>query len=272
VKVSQPDILAEGVISTRDVFASAFTPRGDTIYFTKSTLDRSQMKIMVSHRNGQEWTVPAVAEFSGKYRDLDPFVSPNGSRLYFNSDRPVAGKPVVKDTNIWVMNKTKFGWTQPEYLPAPINSEYADFNVTATSRGTLYFASNRPGGKGGVDIYRSRFVKGKFTEPENVAAVNTESNDSNPYVSPDEKFLLLVSNRPGGYGLDDLYISYNQNGAWTTPQNLGSTVNTSDAEFCPFFLPSRKLFFFSRSYFVDEKRVGENIYSVDPSALGLMVH
>lgn len=267
----QPEVFAGGVISTKNVFASSFTPDGKTVYFTESTLERSQMKIMVSHRINGQWQSPMPAEFNSKFRDFDPFITPDGTKLFFNSFRPVSvgGEP-TKDSNIWVVTKTKSGWSAPQYVPAPANSEFSDFYVTVTSSGTLYFASTRTvGSKGDVDIYRSKFTGGKYTEPENVSEINSEKSDSNPYIAPDESYLIFLSNRTGGFGETDLYISYNQSGKWTTPQNLGDGINTADAEFCPIVSPDKKHFYFSRSNFVNGNRVGENIYKIKIEALNI---
>lgn len=268
----QAEIFAESVISTNNVFASAFTPDGKTVYFTQSTPDRSQMKILFSRREKGRWTTPTLAEFSSKFRDFDPFITPDGTKLFFNSNRPVNGDQTgeaTKDSNLWVVTKIKSGWSAPQYVPAPVNSEFSDFYVTAASNGTLYFASNRTGGKGGVDIYRSKFAGGKYAEPENLSEINTEKSDSNPYIAPDEGYLIFFSDRDGGFGESDLYISYNQNGKWTVPQNLGETISTADAEFCPVVAPDKKHFYFSRSNFVGGKRVGENIYRIKIKALNI---
>lgn len=266
----QSEIFAEGIISTNNVFASTFTPDGKTVYFTQATLDRSQLKVMVSRLKNGQWQTPTLAEFGGKHRDFDPFITPDGTKLFFNSFRPVNGGETgeaTKDSNLWVVTKTKNGWSAPQYVPAPVNSEFSDFYVTATTNGTLYFASTRTGGKGGVDIYRSKFADGKYTEPENLSEINTEKTDSNPYIAPDESYLIFNSDRVGGFGETDLYISYNQNGKWTTPQNLGETINTGDAEFCPIVAPGKKYFYFSRIKYVGGKQVSENIYKIKIKAL-----
>lgn len=268
VKTIQPEILAKGIISTDNVFSSTFTPNGKSLYFTQATLDRSQLKIMVSHLKKGQWSAPVRVDFGGSFRDFDPFITPDGSKLFFNSFRPVTigGEP-TKDSNIWVATKIKTGWSAPEYVPAPANSEFSDFYVSVTSSGTLYFASTRTGGKGGVDLYRSKFADGKYAAPENLIEINTEKTDSNPYIAPDESYLIFNSDRSGGFGETDLYITYNQNGKWTTPQNLGETINTSDAEFCPIVSPDKKYFYFSKINYVGGKQTGENIYKIKIEAL-----
>jgi Tol biopolymer transport system component len=68
-------------------------------------------------------------------------------------------------------------------------------------------------------------------------------------VSPDEQYLIVTSNRPGGYGQTDLYVSFRAaNGGWEPRINLGDTINTAETEFCPMVTPDGRYLFFSRSY------------------------
>src|SRR5689334_7546162 len=99
----QPALFAPGVISTADMeLNAAFTPDGRTLYFTKRTPKAQFWTILVSSLKGSRWSTPRVAEFSGQYADFDPFVSPDGSQLFFNSNRPAPGK-TKNDFDIWVV-------------------------------------------------------------------------------------------------------------------------------------------------------------------------
>lgn len=70
--------------------------------------------------NGR-WRTPEVAPFSGRYSDADPFFTPDGSRFYFISNRPVVGKS-QPDLDIWMIEKTGAGWSEPKNLDAPVAS------------------------------------------------------------------------------------------------------------------------------------------------------
>ena len=91
--LSEPSVFAEGLIST-GYFEShpAFTPDGRTLYFLRSTPNFSLWTILVSRFEKGKWTTPETAPFSGQYSDADPFITSDGSRFYFISRRPVAGK------------------------------------------------------------------------------------------------------------------------------------------------------------------------------------
>jgi Tol biopolymer transport system component len=244
--LAEPRIFAEGVISTTDdEFNVAFTPDGNTIYFTKSVVGSYLYAICASHFKSGKWSVPEVATFSGLYSDFDPFISPDGSKLYFVSDRPLPGKR-RGNVDIWVAYKTATGWSEPQNLGAPINTDAADWYPTVTADHTLYFASGRPGGKGAFDIYRSRLLEGKYSEPVNLGdAVNSQYDETEVYIAPNESFMIFISIRPGGYGHMDLYISYNRGGAWTKAENLGPKINSEAYDLSPLVSPDGKYFFFA---------------------------
>jgi Tol biopolymer transport system component len=245
--MAEPKIFAEGVISTGDMeLNAAFTPDGKTLYFTKRTPKLQFWAIVVSHFQNGKWSAPEMADFSGQYSDFDPFISPDGSKLYFSSIRPVDGKP-KQDFDIWVVEKEKTGWGPPHHIEAPINTPAQEYYSSVTADGTLYFSSTRSGGKGGGDIYRSKLMGGKYTEPENLGdTINSQYSEGDPYIAPDESYIVIVSyGRSDGYGDGDLYISYRRDGAWTKAVNLGPKINSSALDFCPIVSPDGKYFFFT---------------------------
>jgi len=243
-----PALFAEGVISTGDMeLNTAFTPDGKTLYFTKRTPRPLLWVIVVSHFRGGKWSAPEVAEFSGQYSDFDPIVSPDGKKLYFCSNRPVDSQP-RQDFDIWVVEKTATGaWSAPKHLDAPINTGAQEYYPSVTADGTLYFSSTREGGKGRGDIWRARWVNGKYNEPENLGeAINSQFFEGDPFIAPDESYLVFVSyGRPDGLGDGDLYISFNREGAWTKAVNMGQGINSSALDFCPIVAPDGKYFFFT---------------------------
>jgi|ERR1041385_3157164 Tol biopolymer transport system component len=242
--LSEPTIFADGVISTGDFDSHpAFTPDGQTLYFVRSTPNFNLWTILVSRFENGQWNTPEVAPFSGQYSDADPFITPDGSRFYFISNRPAAGKS-SSDLDIWVMEKIGEGWGEPKNLGAPVNSSGSEWYPTIAANGTIYFGSDREGGKGRTDLYRSRVVSGKYMEAENLGdSINTQFNEFEPLIAPDESFLIFMGGgRPDGRGGFDLYISYNQNGTWVKPVNLGDKINSSGNEYSPAISPDGKYF------------------------------
>lgn len=243
-----PVIFGEGVISTGDYESHpAFMPDGRTLYFIKSTPTFSFWTIVVSRFLDGRWTTPEVAPFSGRYSDADPFITADGKRLYFISNRPAPGK-TTRDLDIWVVDKTENGWSEPRNLGEPINSDRDEWYPTLASDRTLYFGSSRAGGRGGTDIYRSRFAGGTYGPPENLGSeINTEFDEYEPLVAPDQSFLIFMaagrtdSNSRSG----DLFLSYRNNGAWTRAVNLGNEINSPREEYSPTLSPDGKYFFFA---------------------------
>ncbi|HXS01463.1 MAG TPA: hypothetical protein VN724_12890 [Pyrinomonadaceae bacterium] len=243
-----PVIFGDGVISTGDFESHpAFAPDGLTLYFLKSTPTFSFWTIVVSRYVDGRWTAPEVAPFSGRYSDADPFITADGKKFYFISNRPVSGK-TTRDLDIWVMDKTENGWSEPRNLGKPVNGDAQEWFPTLASDGTLYFGSSRAGGRGATDIYRSQFINGNYQEPENLgSAINTEFDEYEPLIAADQSFLIfMAASRPDCNSRSgDLFVSYRKDGSWTKATNLGNQINSPREEYSPVISPDGKYFFFA---------------------------
>jgi Tol biopolymer transport system component len=248
--IFEPTVFEPGVISTGDYeVCPQFSHDGQTFYFVKSSPDANFWTIVLSRLDNGKWSAPQVAPFSGQYSDADEFITRDGKQMFFISKRPLsnATNREPRKLDIWVMDRTASGWGEPRNLGAPVNSEESEYFPTVTNDGTLYFGSRRAGGKGGVDLYRTHFVSGKYQGPENLGdAVNTEFDEYEPFIAPDESFLIFMAGgRSDGLGGFDLYISYNRNGQWTKAKNLGAPINSPADELSPRITPDGKYFFWA---------------------------
>jgi hypothetical protein len=134
-------------------------------------------------------------------------------------------------------------WSEPVNLGAPINSPGADQSPTLSPNGlTLYFASDRPGGFGGVDLWVSHRAtpQSPWETPVNLGStVNTPDADTGPSLSLDGHVLFFASSRAGGEGNFDIYVSHrvdvSDDLGWSQPVNVGSGVNSSTGEFGPWY-------------------------------------
>lgn len=136
------------------------------------------------------------------------------------------------------------GWGAPVNLGPLVNTGFADLGPSVSKDGlSLYFFSNRPGGFGGNDIWVSQraSVDDPWGPPQNLGpTINTSGDENAPTLSLDGHQLYFASDRPGGFGGLDLYVSQRHNKrddfAWQSPVNLGSGVNTfaDDAAAAPF--------------------------------------
>lgn len=231
-------LFGEGVFSTGAYeLPPTFTPDGQRAYFTVSTPAYGRLHvIMESRRTGSGWSEPHIADFSGRYGDADPMISPDGSRLFFLSRRPAPARaPGRGDFDIWYLDRVGDGWGEPQHVPTasgPQDEHYA----MAAADGTLYIAAIRPEGHGRGDLYRVPVVNGRYGEPVNLGpGINSEFHDTTPYVAPDQSYIIFSSwGRQDGNGpAGDLYISFRQNDSWSTPRNLGPMVNSGRTEYCP---------------------------------------
>ena len=256
-QVQEPTIFAEGVISTRDYESSiTLSSDGNIAYFVKSTPDLSFRVILVSRLEKGKWTTPEVAPFSGEYSDTDPCLSPDGTKLYFASRRPIEGATPKADHDLWLVEKTNTGWSEPRHLNAPVNTESQELSPSVTSDGTLYFSSNRAGGKGATDIYRSKLVDGNYSAPENAGdSINTPGPELQVFVTPDDNILLFAAlGRQDGQGSVDLYLSKRTDGAWSKGVNLGNKINSSGVDSAPRISSDRLFWTSTRGYGFEEQQ------------------
>jgi Tol biopolymer transport system component len=129
----------------------------------------------------------------------------------------------------------------------------------------MYFAIYTPQNNA-MDIYKSELVNGQYSQFEKLPdQINSTSKDATPCISPDESYIIFMSNRPGGYGGFDLYISYKKpDGTWTTAKNMGNKINSFSEEAMPLLSPEGKYLFFNS---VKSGDLGFNPYWVDASFL-----
>ncbi len=238
-----------GVVSSDSLdFNSAFSPDGKTYYFCRAKKGKWDI-YQVSLNPEQKYTI-AMAPFSeAEYSQADPFILSDGT-IYYISNRPKHESDTLRDYDIWRIHPNADGtWSAPENVEG-VNSDSTEYYVSLAANGNLYLASTRKGGYGGLDLYVSKLVNGKYTSPENLGpSINTTTDEHDPLITPDEQSIIFTSyNRAGGYGEADLYYSQKDNHQWLTAKNMGRQFNTPTYEYCPNFSPDGKYFFYSSEY------------------------
>jgi Tol biopolymer transport system component len=243
-----PKIFAPGIISTgKEELNLTISPNGKEILFTE-TENRIHTIMTIKMVNGV-WTSRKPVSFSGKYSDVDPFFSRDGKRIYFSSHRPIIKNDDPKDSDLWYVEKKANGrWGEPVHISSLATSGKHDFYTSISDNGNLYFSIFEDGFKGG-NIYKTKMVNGKFEKSvmikNGISSIHTEHD---PYIAKDESFLLFTSNRPGGIGSADIYISFKDTkDDWSKPINLGKEVNSSGYDYCPMVSTDGKYFFFTRN-------------------------
>jgi len=124
-------------------------------------------------------------------------------------------------------------WGQPVPLPGIINSSFNEKSISiSTDERTLYFASDRPGGFGGIDIYRATLdSRGQWSDVRNLGPnINTEFDEEGPFIDQDDVTLYFSSKGHKGMGGHDIFkaVFDPQSSEWGEPENLGYPINTPD--------------------------------------------
>ncbi|HET9425536.1 MAG TPA: hypothetical protein VFO55_09205 [Gemmatimonadaceae bacterium] len=251
-QVPAAELFGAGVFSTGAYeLPPSFDLDGRRAWFTVSTPQYGRKRwIMESRLTPSGWSAPTVAAFSGDFDDADPYVSPDGSKLFFLSKRPVTpGGAPKRDFDIWVMDRAGDQWGSPRHLGALANGNSDEHYVTSTRGGSLVIAAVRPDSRNLGDLYEVPFEGGTYGEPRNLGpAVNApETHETTPWVSPDGSYIIFASRgRQDTQGDMDLYVTRrDSSGAWGRPVNLGPTVNSRAADYCPLVSPDGKYLYFS---------------------------
>jgi hypothetical protein len=242
-----PEILSK-FPHVRDI---AITANQDEIYFTVESYKKEYSFIAFIKKVNNQWTKPEVASFSGMYKDLEPFLSPNGLQLFFATNRVNnKSKTIKKDIDIWYVERVSLQskWSAPKNVGPIINTNANEYYPSVTNKGDLFFTAAYKDAKGKEDIYVSRYVNGLYTKPVSLGTgVNSEKYEFNAYVAPDESFILFTSyGRKDDLGGGDLYISYkDKNDKWTAAQHLGKNINSNKIDYCPFVDFKTNTFYFT---------------------------
>ncbi len=201
------------------------------IYPAHQTTELMYMKL-----DENRWSSPGRPDFAdSSYMENNPFFPASNDTLLFYSDRP--GGPRFRVT------RTPTGWSAPTpVIVPPVDGTQSGLQFSLAKNGTMYFELwSGPQ----CDIYRSRLVGGAYQTPEALTMLNTAGYEFCPLVDPDERFILFDSNRPGGFGLNDIYISIrDEEGLWGEPINLGPTINSSAEDALPSISPDGLYFFY----------------------------
>jgi len=236
------------------VYASSFFSR-DSSYIGYCSFSEAEKCLYYAVTNKQ-WNSSRILKLSpggkvdtvkfniNKNWEGEPYITPDGQRMYFTAIKPPKEKPWHAD--IYYVDKTASGWGTPKEFP--LNSSASEWHISSTRQGTVYFGSERDADRLKADLYYATLEDGTYkTAIKLPYPVNTEYNDCDPLIAPDESYLIFHSDRPGGYGEHDLYITFNKgNNNWTEPRNMGKSVNTGGWEMAPNLSPDGKYLFFTR--------------------------
>jgi ankyrin repeat protein len=250
----EPQLFAVDIVSSNrfEHGSVAFSPDGTEAFWESSYMladaGYSYSRILTSRVENGLWTAPRIAEFSGvQLGDDVPLFSQDGTRLYFLSGRPLEpGGPGGE--RVWFIERAGDGWSAPEPIRGGPNSMNHHWQFGVAANGNVYIGSSDPGGHGRGDLYVSKFVDGRYLEPENLGpTVNGQYDEASPFIAPDESCLIFTRfGDPADIGGADLCVSFRDStGRWTEPIGLPEPINTRSNEICPCLSPDGKYLFFN---------------------------
>jgi tetratricopeptide (TPR) repeat protein len=221
--------------------------------------------VFISFRVGAEWQTPQSigTSINTKNHDANIAISPDGQKLFIYHSTLEDGGDIYMSTLKGEI------WGAPEPLNANINTKAWEGSVSlSANEQVLYFASERPEGYGGKDIYLSKKqADGTWGKAENLGPkINTKFNDDSPFIHPDGITLYFSSEGHNSIGGYDIMYSTLKNDQWEAPTNLGNPINTTEDE--RFYVLSADG---EHGYFSSDRKGGfgqQDIYKVTPGFYG----
>lgn len=225
--------LGEAINTKYHEYFPALTADGSTMIFSRVIDQNEDFFISQKGKNGQ-WSsaTPMTNVINTKnYNEGAQSLSPDGMYLYFTGcNRP----DTYGSCDIYVSHKNGNNWDKPFNLGAVVNSASWDSQPSISPDGSsLYFSSNRPGGYGGYDLWKTTLKEdGTWTKPENLGPdINTEYDENTPFMHPDGHTLYFSSDGWPGFGNKDIFFSrLDNNDKWSRPVNIGYPINTFNEE------------------------------------------
>ena len=204
-------------------FASRRAPKESTKQVSDVT-GKFDEDIYITRKDASgKWEAASAFKWNTDKDEAPLYISSDGLTLYFR-------KEVSGQSDIFMSNYVDKVWSNPKSVSS-VNSSYDETGVTISADGKyLYFCSDREGGNGKFDIYQCMKSGSSWGSPKNLGIVlNTSFNETSPYINPNGKTLFFSSNgyRDGIGGYDIFYSELQDNGTWTTPQNMGFPINTT---------------------------------------------
>ncbi len=234
--------------------------------FKPDTLGEYYEDVFISHKIGDTWSTPeGISEINTKSNDASIALSTDGQTLF-------TFKSTVQDGgDIYVSNLNGDKWSKPERLGPTVNTPFWEGSCSLTSDGkTLFFASERPGGYGGRDIYMSsRLGNGNWGTAKNLGKnINTTLNEDAPFMHPDGVTLFFSSEGWNSMGGSDIFYSTLNpvDSSWSRPTNLGYPINSPDDD--RYYVLNADG---TRGYFSSNRKGGygqQDLYSVTPGVHG----
>ena len=228
----KPINLGKEINSSHPEYLPILSIDGSELIFTRR-LTGTNEDFYVSKKDSSGWGMakPAGGNINTPQSEAAQTLSADGEwMIYAASGR----EDSYGNYDLYMAQKTNEEWEDVYHFGLGINTDQWEAQPSLSpDRKDLYFASRRPGGFGGIDIYVSHLKpNGYYSQPENMGpGINTSGDDQCPFIHADNQTLYFTSNGWPGYGDDDLFVVRKQpNGEWGKPENLGYPINTIEKE------------------------------------------
>ena len=224
--------LGKGINTIDAEYFPSITADGEQLIFTRQIGENEDF--WTSYFNNEEWDVAAPLSphiNTAQYNEGAQSISPDGKYLFFTGCNRPDG---LGRCDIYVSHREGAGWSTPYNVGKPVNSDYWESQPAISPDGrTLYFISNRPGGFGGYDIWKSTITEdAKWGAAINLGPkVNTTGDESTPYLHVDGVTLYFSSDGWPGFGHKDIFYSrLDSSENWQVPVNIGYPINSYEDE------------------------------------------
>jgi len=226
----KPVNLGPAINTADDEYFPAITADENTLIFTRK-VDNNEDFYKSVKVDGKWQTATYLSDkINTKYNEGALSLSQDGKVIFFTGCNRPDG---LGRCDIYVTQRKGDDWGKPFDLSPPINTPGWESQPSLSADGrTLYFVSNRKGGYGGYDIWKSTLSDKGWSEPENLGPnINTSLDEQSPFIHPDDSTFYFCSNGWPGLGGKDLFVSrLGKDGKWQKPTNLGYPINSSGDE------------------------------------------
>jgi len=257
VVVDKPEVqvVPLDINTNDDDFAPVALMGERAIAFTSSRAGDQRIFMSVRSSNGWSAPMPAGSALARAEEVGTTALTPDGNSMIFAAfewDPSGGDETGYGRTDLYSAEKVGGEWTNVRNLGPIINSSSWDSQPTLSADGrTLYFASDRPGGMGGADIYVSSLSASGWGAPQSLGLpVNSGADDMAPTIAPDGKRLFFSSRGHGGVGGFDLFVVSGGDArgrGWNTIENLGTPINSIADEYFFISIPNSQNAYFSTS-------------------------
>lgn len=227
--------LGEGVEEDYDLQFPQFAFQEQKLIFTRLKKGKSKHFAISEWDSCYGWMSTQVLDipFNGIHPTEGMNISWDGRYMFFTKcDQQVIRAEHGGKCDIYFSFYQNGYWSRPEVLGPNINTIHDDIHpVLSVDQKTLYFASNRPGGYGGYDLYMSKYENYEWQEAVNLGPlINSSGNEIAPFLSASQNELFYSSNGLPGYGGYDIFKATKTDDSWDSVENLGMPINSIDNE------------------------------------------